>query len=146
MLARPVGWPQTKPEETSEDTGAMEPDEPRKKLPDIVLGEDISALSAHELEQRIARLEAEIDRLNGELPELKSFVLPGGTPAAAALHLARTVCRRAERAAVRLVEAGEPVSGPAMQYLNRLSDLVFILARYANRENGDVLWIPGGER
>jgi uncharacterized small protein (DUF1192 family) len=61
MLARPVGWPQTKPEETPEETG-MEPDEPRKKLPDIVLGEDISALSAHELEQRIARLEAEIAR------------------------------------------------------------------------------------
>jgi cob(I)alamin adenosyltransferase len=96
---------------------------------------------------QVARLEAEIDRLNGELPELKSFVLPGGTPAAAALHLARTVCRRAERAAVRLVEAGEPVSGPAMQYLNRLSDWLFVAARHANDKGAaEVFWTSGATR
>ena len=65
------------------------------------------------LESQVARLEGEIDSLNAELPPLQSFILPGGTPAAAALHLARTVCRRAEREAVRLVESGAPVSGPA---------------------------------
>jgi len=72
------------------------------------------------LDSQVARLEQEIDALNAELPPLASFVLPGGSPAAAALHLARTVCRRAEREAVRLVEAGAPVSGPALRYLNRL--------------------------
>lgn len=93
---------------------------------------------------QVARLETEIDRLNAELPELKSFVLPGGTPAAAALHLARTVCRRAERTTVRLVEAREPVSGPAMQYLNRLSDWLFVAARYANDKGAaEVFWSSG---
>jgi len=96
---------------------------------------------------QVERLEAEIDRLNAELPELKSFVLPGGTPAAAALHLARTVCRRAERAAVRLVEAGEPVNGPAMQYLNRLSDWLFVAARHANDKGAaEVFWKSGATR
>jgi cob(I)alamin adenosyltransferase len=85
--------------------------------------------------------------LNVDLPPLASFVLPGGTSAAAALHLARTVCRRAEREAVRLVEAGEPVSGPALRYLNRLSDLLFVAARYANdRGAGEVFWKSGGTR
>lgn len=96
---------------------------------------------------QVERLEAEIDRLNGELPDLKSFVLPGGAPAAAALHLARTVCRRAERTAVKLVEAGEPVSGPAMQYLNRLSDWLFVAARYANDKGAaEVFWESGATR
>jgi cob(I)alamin adenosyltransferase len=99
------------------------------------------------LETQVARLEGEIDALNGELPPLTSFVLPGGTPAAAALHLARTVCRRAEREAVRLVEAGESVSGPAMRYLNRLSDLLFVAARYANDKGAaEVFWKSGATR
>jgi cob(I)alamin adenosyltransferase len=99
------------------------------------------------LDSQVARLEGEIDALNGELPPLASFVLPGGTPAAAALHLARTVCRRAEREAVRLIEAGEPVSGPALRYLNRLSDLLFVAARYANdRGAAEVFWQSGGTR
>ncbi|HEV2532241.1 cob(I)yrinic acid a,c-diamide adenosyltransferase [Phenylobacterium sp.] len=96
---------------------------------------------------QVTRLEGEIDALNGELPALTSFVLPGGTPAAAALHLARTVCRRAERAAVRLIEAGEPVSGPALRYLNRLSDLLFVAARHANDGGAaEVFWQSGKTR
>jgi cob(I)alamin adenosyltransferase len=99
------------------------------------------------LDSQVARLEGEIDVLNADLPPLASFVLPGGTSAAAALHLARTVCRRAEREAVRLVEAGEPVSGPALRYLNRLSDLLFVAARYANdRGASEVFWKSGGTR
>ena len=99
------------------------------------------------LDSQVERLEAEIDRLNAALPPLASFVLPGGTPAAAALHLARTVCRRAEREAVRLTEAGETVSGPALRYLNRLSDLLFVAARFANDEGrADVFWQSGGTR
>ena len=99
------------------------------------------------LDSQVARLETEIDTLNAELPALTSFVLPGGTAASAALHLARTVCRRAERDAVRLVEAGQPVSGPAMRYLNRLSDLLFVAARWANdRGAAEVLWASGATR
>jgi cob(I)alamin adenosyltransferase len=99
------------------------------------------------LDSQVARLEGEIDALNAELPELKSFILPGGTEAAAALHLARTVCRRAEREAVRLVEAGESVSGPALRYLNRLSDLLFVAARYANDKGAaEVFWVSGATR
>ena len=99
------------------------------------------------LDSQVARLETEIDALNAELPPLTSFVLPAGRPAAAALHLARTVCRRAEREAVRLAEAGEPVSGPALRYLNRLSDLLFVAARYANdRGAAEVFWQSGATR
>ena len=99
------------------------------------------------LDSQVARLEAEIDDLNDRLPALKSFILPGGTPAAAALHLARTVSRRAEREAVRLVEAGEPVSGPAMRYLNRLSDHLFVAARWANDGGkAEVFWVSGATR
>ena len=99
------------------------------------------------LDSQVDRLEAEIDALNAELPPLASFVLPGGTEAAAALHLARTVCRRAEREAVRLTEAGEPVSGPAMRYINRLSDLLFVAARYANEKGAaEVFWQSGATR
>lgn len=98
-------------------------------------------------EAQTERLEAEIDELNGLLPELKSFILPGGTAAAAALHLARTVCRRAERSSVRLMEAGEPVSGPALRYLNRLSDWLFVAARFANdRGASEVFWQSGATR
>jgi cob(I)alamin adenosyltransferase len=93
---------------------------------------------------QVERLERDIDALNAAIPPLKSFVLPGGSPAAAALHLARTVCRRAERHAVALAEA-EPVNPAALAYLNRLSDLLFILARLANDGGrADVLWKPGG--
>ena len=99
------------------------------------------------LDGQIERLEREIDELNGDLPPLTSFILPGGTPAAAALHLARTVCRRAEREAVRLAESGEAVSAPAMRYLNRLSDLLFVAARYANDKGAaEVFWQSGATR
>src|SRR5690606_19594818 len=84
-------------------------------------------------EAQVERLEAEIDRMNGELEPLRSFVLPGGTPAAAALHVARTVCRRAERQIVALADQpGEPVGAPVLKYINRLSDLLFVASRYAN--------------
>jgi cob(I)alamin adenosyltransferase len=100
------------------------------------------------LEGQVERLEREIDHLNGELSALTSFILPGGSPAAAALHLARTVCRRAERAAVRLAQVeGEIVGEPALKYLNRLSDLLFVAARWANDKGAaDVLWTPGATR
>jgi cob(I)alamin adenosyltransferase len=98
------------------------------------------------LDSQVTRLEAEIDQLNAPMAELTSFVLPGGTPAAAALHVARTVCRRAERLCVALA-ARESVSPAALKYLNRLSDLLFVAARYANDEGrADVLWTPGGTR
>jgi cob(I)alamin adenosyltransferase len=99
------------------------------------------------LDSQVERLEGEIDALNAVLPPLASFVLPGGTPAAAALHLARTISRRAEREAVRLAESGEPVSGPAMRYLNRLSDFLFVAARFANdRGAAEVFWTSGATR
>jgi cob(I)alamin adenosyltransferase len=98
------------------------------------------------LDSQVARLEREIDAMNAELPPLTSFILPGGAPAAAGLHLARTVCRRAEREAVRLIEAGEPVSGAALRYLNRLSDHLFVAARFANRGGTEVFWRSGGTR
>lgn len=94
------------------------------------------------------RLENEIDRLNGELSPLTSFILPGGTAAAAYLHLARTVVRRAERLMVDLArKEGETVSAAALKYVNRLSDFLFVAARYLNdRGRADVLWVPGGNR
>lgn len=100
------------------------------------------------LDIQVERLEQEIDQLNAELSSLTSFVLPGGSPAAAALHLARTVCRRAERETVRLSAIpGETVGEAAMKYLNRLSDLLFVASRWANgRGAGDVLWSPGATR
>ena len=95
----------------------------------------------------VDRLEAWCDHYNEELPALRSFILNGGTVAAAHLHVARTVVRRAERAAwAAWGEHEESMNLTAITYLNRLSDLLFILARHANRENGDVLWVPGGER
>jgi cob(I)alamin adenosyltransferase len=97
---------------------------------------------------QVKRLEDEIDTLNGELKPLRSFVLPGGSPAAAALHVARTVCRRAERHMVELAGLpGEDVSAPALKYINRLSDLLFVASRYVNeRGDNDVLWVPGQNR
>jgi cob(I)alamin adenosyltransferase len=98
-------------------------------------------------EAQTRRLESEIDAFNSQLPELQSFILPGGTAAAAALHLARTVCRRAERETVRLMQAGEPVSGPALRYLNRLSDWLFVAARVANEHGAaEVFWQSGATR
>jgi cob(I)alamin adenosyltransferase len=95
---------------------------------------------------QVARLEREIDDLNARLAPLKSFVLPGGTPASAYLHLARTVLRRAERDITRLM-TGEPVNPAALKYANRLSDLLFVLARHCNaRGKRDVLWVPGANR
>lgn len=95
---------------------------------------------------QVARLEAEIDALNAELKPLDSFVLPGGSPCAAHLHLARTVTRRAERIAVRLAAQGG-VNPEALKYLNRLSDHLFVLARHANDKGAaDVLWRPGANR
>jgi cob(I)alamin adenosyltransferase len=108
-------------------------------------------------QEYIDRLEAWCDQFGNPLPNLKSFILPGGSPAAAQLHLARTVVRRAERAAWAAVQTygTEPVADPqlpggfstlAITYLNRLSDLLFILTRVVNGPDGDVLWVPGGER
>jgi cob(I)alamin adenosyltransferase len=95
----------------------------------------------------VDRLEAWCDEFNAHLPALRSFILSGGSPAAARLHVARTVVRRAERSAWTAYEVhGETLNPLAIRYLNRLSDLVFILARYVNREQGDVLWVPGGDR
>jgi cob(I)alamin adenosyltransferase len=95
----------------------------------------------------VADLERACDEQNEGLPTLRSFVLPGGTPGAALLHVARTVVRRAERSAwTALATYPDSVNPVTARYLNRLSDLLFILARRANAEVGDVLWQPGGER
>lgn len=95
----------------------------------------------------VDRLEGWCDKFNEGLPNLRSFILNGGTAGAAHLHVARTVARRAERAGwAAWAEHEEVMNLLAVKYLNRLSDLLFILARFANRENGDVLWVPGGER
>ena len=91
-------------------------------------------------------MEREIDAMNAKLEPLQSFILPGGSAAVAALHLARTVVRRAERSAVDLAE-GDPVNPDLLAYLNRLSDLLFVAARFiASTEGGDVLWQPGATR
>lgn len=98
-------------------------------------------------QEYVDRLEQWCDHYNASLPNLRSFILNGGTPGAALLHVARTVVRRAERSAwAAHAEYAESMNILAITYLNRLSDLLFILARYANREAGDVLWVPGGER
>ncbi len=95
----------------------------------------------------VDRLEGWCDHYNEPLEKLRSFILSGGTLGAAHLHVCRTVVRRAERSAwAAFAEHGETMNPLAITYLNRLSDLVFILARHANRERGDVLWVPGGER
>ncbi len=99
---------------------------------------------------QVARLEIEIDRLNEALPALDSFILPGGSPAAAAIHLARAITRRAERGTVAASQA-RPLNEPARTYLNRLSDLLFVLARHVNARpelggTGDIKWVPGASR
>ncbi len=100
------------------------------------------------VDSQVERLEREIDAINARLSPLTSFVLPAGSPAAAALHVARTVCRRAERGLVELMALeGEIVGEPALRYLNRLSDLLFVAARRANDDGAaDVLWKPGATR
>jgi cob(I)alamin adenosyltransferase len=97
---------------------------------------------------QVTRLEHEIDALNAELKPLRSFVLPGGTPAAAYLHLARTVCRRGERLMVELADRpDEVVSAAAIKYVNRLSDFLFVASRFLNHKgSADVLWVPGQNR
>lgn len=106
--------------------------------------EDASALRIRE--SQVERLEREIDSMNEELQPLSSFVLPGGTPAAAHLHLARTVTRRAERLLCELAEA-EAVNPAAVRYLNRLSDHLFVMSRWLNDKGAkDVLWVPGANR
>lgn len=100
------------------------------------------------IESQVERVERDIDKLNADLAPLRSFVLPGGSPAAAALHVARTVARRAERLIVHLEETpGEHVNPSGMRYLNRISDFLFVAARHVN--NGgkdDILWVPGENR
>lgn len=99
-------------------------------------------------QSQVDRLEREIDEMNAELKPLRSFVLPGGSPGAAALHVARTVSRRAERLMVELAGSpDEPVSGEALKYINRLSDFLFVASRFVNDKGAaDVLWVPGQNR
>ncbi len=99
-------------------------------------------------ESQVDRLEHEIDEMNAEMKPLKSFILPGGSPAAAQFHVARTVCRRAERLIVELAAMPEePVSEAVVKYMNRLSDFLFVAGRYVNdRGRSDVLWVPGQNR
>ncbi len=112
------------------------------------LGEDLGYEPLRIVAAQVKRIEQEIDQLNGELDPLKSFILPGGSPASAHLHVARTIARRAERIMVDLVRRpGEEVSAPALQYVNRLSDFLFVAARYLNdKGKADVLWVPGKNR
>jgi cob(I)alamin adenosyltransferase len=132
--------------------GAMEPMLARIQNDLFDLGADVATPEAARGERlrvsaaQVERIEQEIDALNAALAPLTSFVLPGGTPAAAALHLCRTVARRAERLVVELA-AREPVTPEAARYINRLSDFFFVAARVAN-DNGaaDVLWVPGKNR
>jgi cob(I)alamin adenosyltransferase len=100
------------------------------------------------LSSQVERLERDIDRLNEKLSPLTSFILPGGTPAAAYLHMARTICRRAERVMVELAaKPDEPVSKAGIHYMNRLSDFLFVASRAVNDNGaGDVLWVPGQNR
>ena len=116
-------------------------------------GEDLGYTPLRIVAAQVDKLERDIDALNANLKPLRSFVLPAGTPAAAHLHVARTVCRRAERMAVELsATLGEFVTPEAVKYLNRLSDLLFVMSRIANAraagegEPGDVLWVPAAGR
>lgn len=109
-------------------------------------GEADSEYALRIVESQTTRLEKELDNLNEDLEPLKSFVLPGGTPPAAYLHQARTVCRRAERVCVALAEVDD-VNPHAIQYLNRLSDYLFVAARWTNDQGqADVKWVPGANR
>jgi cob(I)alamin adenosyltransferase len=111
-------------------------------------GEKLAYEPLRMTEAQVLRLETEIDLMNDDLKPLRSFVLPGGSPAAAALHVSRTVSRRAERKMVELAAVpGEPVSDAALKYINRLSDFLFVASRFVNdKGQGDVLWVPGKNR
>jgi cob(I)alamin adenosyltransferase len=111
-------------------------------------GEKLPYVPLRMTDAQVSRLEAEIDLMNAELQPLRSFILPGGKPAAAALHVSRTVSRRAERIMVDLAaQPNEPVSASCLKYINRLSDFLFVAARYVNdRGHADVLWVPGKNR
>lgn len=111
-------------------------------------GKDLKFEPLRIVPAQVERLEREIDQLNGELSPLKSFILPGGSPASAYLHVARTVCRRAERLMVTLAASpDEPVSDAALKYINRLSDFLFVAGRYVNdKGRDDILWVPGLNR
>jgi cob(I)alamin adenosyltransferase len=117
-------------------------------LPDGSKGKGPGGARLSVTDAQVSWLEDEIDRLNAGLAPLKSFVLPGGTPLAAYLHLARTVCRRAERLMVELADQpGESVTPAALKYVNRLSDFLFVASRHANDKGArDVLWQPGQHR
>ncbi len=106
---------------------------------------DAESKSLRATASQVDRLEAEIDAMNADLSPLNSFILPGGAPASAWLHLARTVVRRAEREAVA-ASGTEQISPLAIAYLNRLSDHLFVLARSENASHGDILWVPGASR
>lgn len=111
-------------------------------------GEELSYEPLRIIPAQVKRLESEIDALNASLDPLRSFILPGGAPAAAWLHLARTVSRRAERHMVALAKAeGEVVSAAALEYINRLSDFLFVAGRHVNDGGkADILWVPGKNR
>lgn len=111
-------------------------------------GKDLGYVPLRIIPAQVSRLEQEIDALNARLQPLRSFILPGGSAASAALHLARTISRRAERLMVALAsEPGETVGPAALHYINRLSDFLFVAARVANADGaGDVLWTPGATR
>ena len=119
---------------------------PDRGAPPVWAGPDYQPLRI--TATQVARLEQEIDAMNATLAPLRSFILPGGSAAAAALHLARTICRRAERHMAELAGLpDEPVSPTALRYINRLSDYLFVASRFANAQgNGDVLWVPGANR
>lgn len=111
--------------------------------PDMERDHEESYVPLRIIAPQVARLESEIDTMNARLSPLRSFILPGGSPLAAALHLCRTVCRRAERLSVELA-AAESVNPEAVKYLNRLSDWFFVAGRIANNDGADdVLWVPG---
>lgn len=111
-------------------------------------GKDLGYEPLRIIDSQVVRLEQEIDQLNLELSPLRSFILPGGSPAATALHLARTITRRAERHMVALAAMpDEPVSDHALRYINRLSDFLFVAGRYVNNKGADdILWVPGQTR
>lgn len=111
-------------------------------------GEELPYEPLRIIEAQVNRLEAQIDLLNDKLEPLKSFVLPGGTRASASLHLARTIARRAERLITALAEQeGEIVSPQCVQFINRLSDFLFVAARWSNQKGeADILWVPGKNR
>jgi cob(I)alamin adenosyltransferase len=111
-------------------------------------GEDLGYEPLRIVDSQVEWLEAQIDTLNAELEPLKSFILPGGHPASAHLHLARTICRRAERLTAELSDMpDEPVGHPVLRYLNRLSDFLFVAGRWVNdKGEADILWVPGANR